>query len=50
MDEVGPEGQKRLLDGRALVVGASGSAPVIQYLRPRASAQSGSSTATWSSA
>jgi len=33
MDEVGPEGQKRLLDGRALVVGAGGlGAPVIQYL------------------
>jgi adenylyltransferase/sulfurtransferase len=33
MDEVGPEGQKRLLDGRALVVGAGGlGAPAIQYL------------------
>ena len=33
MDEVGPDGQKRLLDGRALVVGAGGlGAPVIQYL------------------
>ncbi|MFC6724453.1 HesA/MoeB/ThiF family protein, partial [Halobium palmae] len=33
MDEVGPEGQKRLLDGRALVVGAGGlGAPVIQFL------------------
>ena len=33
MDEVGPEGQKRLLDGRALVLGAGGlGAPVIQYL------------------
>ena len=33
MDEVGPEGQKRLLDAHALVVGAGGlGAPVIQYL------------------
>ncbi|WP_152040053.1 SAMP-activating enzyme E1 [Salinigranum salinum] len=33
MDEVGPEGQKRLLDGSVLVVGAGGlGAPVIQYL------------------
>ncbi|MFB6108073.1 MAG: ThiF family adenylyltransferase [Haloplanus sp.] len=33
MDEVGPQGQKRLLDGSALVVGAGGlGAPVIQYL------------------
>ncbi len=33
MDEVGPEGQKRLLDGRVLVVGAGGlGAPAIQYL------------------
>ena len=33
MDEVGPEGQKRLLDSSALVVGAGGlGAPVIQYL------------------
>ncbi len=33
MDEVGPEGQKRLLDGRALVVGAGGlGSPAIQYL------------------
>ena len=33
MDEVGPEGQKRLLEGRALVVGAGGlGSPVIQYL------------------
>jgi len=33
MDEVGPDGQKRLLDSSALVVGAGGlGAPVIQYL------------------
>ena len=33
MDDVGPEGQKRLLDSRALVVGAGGlGSPVIQYL------------------
>jgi adenylyltransferase/sulfurtransferase len=33
MDEVGPEGQKRLLDGSALVVGAGGlGSPVVQYL------------------
>ena len=33
MDEVGPEGQKRLLDGRVLVLGAGGlGSPVIQYL------------------
>ncbi|MEF8783495.1 MAG: molybdopterin-synthase adenylyltransferase MoeB [Haloarculaceae archaeon] len=33
MDDVGPEGQKELLDGRVLVVGAGGlGAPVIQYL------------------
>ncbi|WP_129114586.1 SAMP-activating enzyme E1 [Halegenticoccus tardaugens] len=33
MDEVGPEGQAKLLDGRALVVGAGGlGAPVVQYL------------------
>jgi adenylyltransferase/sulfurtransferase len=33
MDEVGPEGQKRLLDSSVLVVGAGGlGAPVIQYL------------------
>jgi len=33
MDEVGPEGQKRLLDGSVLVVGAGGlGAPVVQYL------------------
>ena len=33
MDEVGPEGQKRLLEGRALVLGAGGlGSPVIQYL------------------
>ncbi len=33
MDEVGPEGQARLLEGRVLVVGAGGlGSPVIQYL------------------
>ncbi len=33
LDEVGPEGQKKLLEGSALVVGAGGlGAPVIQYL------------------
>ncbi|SDR40356.1 SAMP-activating enzyme E1 [Natronobacterium texcoconense] len=33
MDEVGPEGQKRLLDGSVLVVGAGGlGSPAIQYL------------------
>ena len=33
MDEVGPTGQKRLLDGRVLVLGAGGlGSPVIQYL------------------
>ena len=33
MDEVGPEGQKRLLESRVLVVGAGGlGSPVIQYL------------------
>jgi adenylyltransferase/sulfurtransferase len=33
MDEVGPEGQARLLDSRAVVVGAGGlGSPVIQYL------------------
>ena len=33
MDEVGPEGQARLLDGSVLVVGAGGlGSPVIQYL------------------
>ncbi len=33
MDEVGPEGQKRLLDASVLVVGAGGlGSPVVQYL------------------
>ncbi|MFB6184598.1 MAG: molybdopterin-synthase adenylyltransferase MoeB [Haloarculaceae archaeon] len=33
MDDVGPEGQKALLDGRVVVVGAGGlGSPVIQYL------------------
>jgi len=33
MDDVGPAGQKRLLEGRVLVVGAGGlGSPVIQYL------------------
>ncbi|MFC4988209.1 SAMP-activating enzyme E1 [Saliphagus infecundisoli] len=33
MDEVGPEGQKRLLDGHVVVVGAGGlGSPVVQYL------------------
>ncbi|WP_255170658.1 SAMP-activating enzyme E1 [Natrononativus amylolyticus] len=33
MDEVGPEGQQRLLEGRVLVVGAGGlGSPAIQYL------------------
>ena len=33
MDEVGPEGQARLLDGSVLVVGAGGlGSPIIQYL------------------
>ncbi|MWV66041.1 molybdopterin-synthase adenylyltransferase MoeB [Halorubrum sp. JWXQ-INN 858] len=33
MDEVGPAGQQRLLEGRALVLGAGGlGSPVVQYL------------------
>jgi molybdopterin/thiamine biosynthesis adenylyltransferase len=33
MDEIGPEGQQKLLEGSAVVVGAGGlGAPVIQYL------------------
>ncbi|NUE01876.1 molybdopterin-synthase adenylyltransferase MoeB [Halorubraceae archaeon YAN] len=33
MDEIGPEGQARLLDGSVLVIGAGGlGAPVIEYL------------------
>ncbi|SFF88231.1 adenylyltransferase and sulfurtransferase [Halopelagius inordinatus] len=33
MDEVGPEGQKRLLDARVLVVGAGGlGSPAVEYL------------------
>lgn len=33
MDEVGPDGQKRLLDGSVVVVGAGGlGSPVVQYL------------------
>ncbi|WP_049921913.1 SAMP-activating enzyme E1 [Halopiger djelfimassiliensis] len=33
MDEIGPEGQSRLLEGRVLVVGAGGlGSPAIQYL------------------
>ena len=49
MDQVGPLGQRKLIDGKILAVGAGGlGSPVLVYLAAAGIGRSGSPISTWS--